>query len=73
MVPPPLEEKDEIPRMVDAPLRRRSTGARLECTFGLLDALEERAPEAKVATDGDEDLLAALTQDGPNGIFRVLG
>ena len=27
--------------------------------------MEERAPEAKVATDGDEDLLAALTQDGP--------
>ncbi len=65
-VPPPLEEKDEIPRMVDAPPPVEEAPVHdWNAPSGLLDALEERAPEVKVATDGDEDLLAALTQDGP--------
>ena len=62
----PLEEKDEIPRMVDALLPADEAPAHdWNAPSGLLDALQERAPEAKAATEDDEDLLAALTQDGP--------
>ena len=65
-VPPPLEEKDEIPRMVDALLPEDEAPVHeWNAPSGLLDALEERAPEAEAATDEDEDLLAALTQEGP--------
>ena len=65
-VPPPLEEKDEIPRMVVAsPPVEEAPVHDWSAPSGLLDALEERAPEAKVANAEDEDLLAALTQDGP--------
>ena len=66
-VPPPLEEKDEIPRMVDAPPPVEEALVHdWNAPSGLLDALEERAPKAKTATDEDEDLFAALTQDGPH-------
>ncbi|MGB0725811.1 MAG: hypothetical protein ACPGQO_03380 [Candidatus Poseidoniaceae archaeon] len=68
-VPPPLEEKDEIPRMVEASLPVDEAPVHdWNAPSGLLDALEERAPEAKAATDDDEDLLAALTQDGPQTV-----
>ena len=68
-VPPPLEEKDEIPRMVDAPLPVDEAPVHdWNAPSGLLDALEERAPEAKAAADDDEDLLAALTQEGPQTV-----
>lgn len=68
-VPPPLQEQDEIPRMVDAPIPFVDASAHeWNAPSGLLDALEGRAPETETADDVDEDLLAALTQDGPQTI-----
>ena len=66
-VPPPLDEPDEVPTMVDAPLVSLDEEEMHEwnAPSGLLDALTERAPEVEAADASEEDLLAALTGDGP--------
>ena len=67
-VPPPLEEKDEVPKMVDAPLPSLEVepSHAWKAPSGLLDALTEEAPAAENTDASDDDLLAALTDDGPS-------
>lgn len=69
-VPPPIQENDEVPAMVDvAPsLDEEEEEHAWSAPSGLLDALTETAPSAEAAEENDDDLLSALTDETPSSV-----
>ncbi len=69
-VPPPIQESDEVPAMVEAPpsLVEEEDSHAWSAPSGLLDALTETAPSAEAAEENDDDLLSALTDETPSSV-----
>lgn len=69
-VPPPIQESDEVPAMVEAPpsLVEEEDSHAWSAPSGLLDALTETAPLVEASDENDDDLLAALTDATPSSV-----
>lgn len=71
-VPPPIQEADEVPSMVEPSpdLEPEVTAHEWQAPSGLMDALNEATPEGASTGEKEEDLLAALTEEGAKGPSR---
>ena len=69
-VPPPIQENDEVPAMVDASAFsvEEEDSHSWSAPSGLLDALTETAPLAEASDENEGDLLAALTDATPTSV-----
>ena len=72
-VPPPLQEDDEVPAMVDVmpSLVEEDEVHAWSAPSGLLDALTETAPSTEATEEHEDDLLTALTDATPSSLVST--